>query len=146
MSVESSGPLIWLTNQIDERLAVRGHHHRRDHVTMVIAGWMLVLTQDGSEAGKVVQLAHHLYRPPPGAPIPVRFGNWPGTMGEELDIRFFEPGEPIPLDGEVIPFAPVADHALIPAGVQHHTHTLSLDPVAIYRCVFVRVEGDDADL
>lgn len=113
---------------------------------MVIAGWMLVLTQDGSEAGKIVQLAHRLYRPSPKDKIPVRFRNWPGTMGEELDIRFFDPDEPIPLDGEIIHFAPVSDHALIPAGVQHHTHTLSIDPVAIYRCMFVKVEGDDADL
>ena len=143
MSTHRCGGLVWHTNHLDRRQKVEGHAHRRDHVTFCTGGWLMLLVKDGPDADRVVQLAHHLYHPPPGAPIPVRFSDWPGFEGPELHIRFFEPDEPIPLDGEVIRFEPAADHMLIPAGVRHSIHTLSLQPTATYRCVFTAVEGED---
>ena len=118
-----------------------GHAHRHDHVTMVHAGWLIVLTKEGAEEGKVTQLASEEFRLHPADPIPVRFPNKVSRHGlPELDIRFIAPGEKIPEGGKRLFFAPDGDYMNIPAGTQHHLVRLS--PRVKYRCWYVRGEDE----
>lgn len=134
MSTVFSGDAHWETNLEDRRLRVQGHSHRRDHNTFALAGWFLLLAQDGPEAGKLVQLAHPDYRPVPGDPMPVRMPDVQGPLGPSLDVRWVAPGETTPEGGQRIEFAPDSYFYLVPAGVHHSIHSLSLDPPMAYLC------------
>jgi len=143
MSMTYCGPLKWAssTAELWSQICVQGHSHRQGHVTFAHSGWMLILTQDGSDRGKVVQIAHPDYVP--DEIIPVRMKDKAGYFGPTLDIIFVNKGGSIPEGGEVIEFKPEADYAYIPAGVHHSIHTLSLFPKMRYLCVYPRGDKDD---
>lgn len=131
------GPLAFYTRDDP----VPGHAHHHDHVTIVHAGWFAILTKDGGAAGRLTQLAAEEFLPRAGDPIPVRFPDRVSEGGlPELDIRFIDPGEPIPADAERLPFAPEGDHMNIPARVQHHLVKLSRR--GRYRCWYARRNND----